>query len=407
MSSVFRPPRLALSVLGALFLLYVVIGLSGFGTDADTYLMLRTWDLLVTQAQYFPSRSPGYPLPEILIGAATFLGGYPLANTLSAAFACLALACFHRLLWAAGVSASAALVCLVAVGLNPYWVIAASSSMDYVYAAGFFLLGVELLRRGRLTGSAVAFAAAAASRATYAPLALIALMAHPFPWPLRSRLAVSQALRILLFVALTGLAYWPVYHVWGLRRMFLVHMGGPVDFVGTAGFASPMDYAVRLTYKNVMLWGPFGFALLAGGLLAGILFRASRETSRAPLALAVTIAIASGLIVCELFFLRMPVEVSYLLPVLFVGVFALARLPRALLFATLLAVLQAVQGITAFDLLFIERDAITLDVKPTAKGARLDPRFVPGVVVGDLKARGPRQEFLYGRIFGDRSLRFY
>jgi hypothetical protein len=56
---------------------------SGYGADNDTWLMLGTWDAITTQGRYVPSRFQGYPLAEIVIGAAADLGGHWLSGAAS------------------------------------------------------------------------------------------------------------------------------------------------------------------------------------------------------------------------------------------------------------------------------------------------------------------------------------
>src|SRR4051812_1538438 len=107
-------------VLPALFVLYFCLGLSGYGNDNDTYGMLKTWSDLFRHGVYSPSRPPGYPLPEIAIGAAAQAGGWIASNALSALFACGCLACGNRLVRMA-FGPRAALLSMAAAGLNPYF----------------------------------------------------------------------------------------------------------------------------------------------------------------------------------------------------------------------------------------------------------------------------------------------
>jgi hypothetical protein len=391
-----RPGRRALGIaLSLLFLLYAGCGLFGFGTDADSYLMLRSWVSLYWEHSYLPSRQPGYPLAELLIGFSSHLGGHILSNALSAAMGCAALACFYHLL-RARFPAGTALWCAVALGLNPYWILAASSSMDYVYAAGFFLMGLAALRGRRPYLAALAFAAASASRLTYLPLGLLALGAMATlssGLALRGRLAGAAALSL----ALTVLAYAPVYLALG-TGMFTVHMDGPVSFFGTGGFASAGDYAARFAYKTVMLWGLPTFVVLLAAMIRSLRHRpADRDSSR------VLIAAWAGFLYCCLVFLRIPVEVSYLLPTLFFGFFLMARFPRARAAAIAVLVFQLLQGVVALDFLRIEREAGGAFQKKTASGARLSPHFNRGVVLEDLSRRRARQDYFFPRAMGTRK----
>jgi hypothetical protein len=61
-----------------LFVLYCLFGLNGYGNDIDTYLMKESGQNLLLHGKYFPSRVPGYPIPEITIGATSLIGGFYL-----------------------------------------------------------------------------------------------------------------------------------------------------------------------------------------------------------------------------------------------------------------------------------------------------------------------------------------
>src|SRR5262245_26631097 len=135
--------RLAALLLG-LFAFYLVCGSFGYGNDNDTYAVFKTWSDWVRFGIYYPSRTPGFLLPETLMGLSSQWGGSFAANALSAIMASVALFLFHALA-ADRFSRDTALLATAAAGLNPHWVIAASSSMDYTYGAGFFLAALWAL----------------------------------------------------------------------------------------------------------------------------------------------------------------------------------------------------------------------------------------------------------------------
>ena len=67
----------------ALFGLYYTIGLFGYGNDVDTYAMIRQGQQLVSTYHYYPSRPPGYFVPELIMGFTSIIGGHFLTNLLS------------------------------------------------------------------------------------------------------------------------------------------------------------------------------------------------------------------------------------------------------------------------------------------------------------------------------------
>ncbi|MBF0160782.1 MAG: hypothetical protein HQL88_00705, partial [Magnetococcales bacterium] len=150
-------------LLGFFFLLYAGMGLFGYGNDNDTYGMLRSGHALFFEGIYRYSRAPGYLIPEMVVGGAALLGGYFLANLISAVLGTASLFFFWRLL-RAGFDEWTALLITAIVGLTPHYAIAASSSIDYIYSIFFILFGVTALRGHRCYWAALLFACATSAR---------------------------------------------------------------------------------------------------------------------------------------------------------------------------------------------------------------------------------------------------
>jgi hypothetical protein len=393
--------------LAALFVLYAACGMTGYGTDNDIYEMMRAGTEFFRDGRYWPSRSPGYPLPEMVVSAAAQAGGYVFSNAISVLLGCLALACFYRLLRDA-FGRRNALLSMVAVGVNPYWIIAASSSMDYVYAAAFFLLGAVLLQKGRLMWAACAFAAATASRVTYLPLAGIAyavalawsqipaLFAPRSGIPTPRRLAVSLG----VFLALSVAVYGAVYAAAG-AAMFRVYTGKPIGFFSFEGYDTLREYLGRFIYKNIFLWGLPAFFVLAIAVIVALRrrlsFRRSPSTQSAQPAQSsarnkpfgakgVTWGVWAAVAYCLVLFFRLPLEISYQLPVLFLGLYLLNTIPWARLFVPCVIAGHILHALAAPDLFQIDYLPPSLDGK-TALGARFHPNLRTGILVEDLRNR--------------------
>jgi hypothetical protein len=296
-----KNPALLLLVL---FLIYAGIGLSGYGNDCDTYLMLNTGVTWFEKGIYSYSRPPGYLLPEVMISSAAILGGHALSNLLSAVLAALSLH-FFWLLCRDFFSSRMALSMCALIGVNPYFVIASSSSMDYIYSIFFGLLGVVMLRKNLIFFAAIFFAFAISSRISNAVIVGIvylyfifdAFKASNFRATLRF---LSSGAMALLFVALLLI---PSFMAAGNSLQFFTYAIGEWGLLG---------YVSRFAYKNVEL---FGVAQLLAILTLIFLNFKNARFSRPPKKLIFGIAI---LLVQELLFLKVPLEVSYLLPVLFV-----------------------------------------------------------------------------------------
>lgn len=404
--SPYVPPHVLL--LAALFALYAVLGLSGYGTDVDTYLTLAQGRAFLLGEGYVPSRPPGYPLPEIVISASAMLGGHVLSNLVSAVLGVAGLAAFHALARRA-FGPRTALWAVAAAGLNPWWMIAASSSMDYAYAQAFLLLGTLALVRGRPWIAAACLAAAVASRLTTLPLGAFAFAAAFWSGSLGTPPAATARRRIAAaaggFVALSAAVYLGVYAAVG-GDMFQVTADARVGFFSLEGFATFREYLGRYLFKNVFLWGlPAFLGLLAAAAAAWIVRRraggSGAEASKLPPA--VLAAVAAAALYCQVLFLRLPLEVSYLIPFLFLAVFALGLAPRPRVFAGWVLLGHALIAVASPSLFEIRYDRNSFNGRK-ASGVAFEPGLKPGVVVEDVLRR-PDAEAFYAARYGLESLR--
>lgn len=90
---------LSLGSLAAIYLgaVYFACCLAGYGNDFDTNAMIRSGQNLLNGLGYSPSRAPGYPVPEIVIGAASRIGGSILLNSISVVLGLGSLSLFYLL----------------------------------------------------------------------------------------------------------------------------------------------------------------------------------------------------------------------------------------------------------------------------------------------------------------------
>jgi hypothetical protein len=335
----------------------------GYGADNDTWLMLGTWDALVDQHRYVPSRAPGYVVAEVAIGALGDVGGHWLSNAASLLLGAAALVCLHGLVRRRTATPASALLLVAIVGLTPAFVIAATTSIDYVYGLAFFLAGWWALERSLPTAVGGALlGVAGAARLSYAPLGLLVLLLGPG----RDRTGPQRALAVGVVAVITVLAYVPPFRY-----------DDGLDFLS----------ADRPTGQGVV--GIAGRALLKGGDVLGLLgtaaglavlvlaVRARRRAAGDGWVLAV---VAVQLVV----WVWLPAEPSYLLPALAALVVWIAgcRLDRALAWA-LVAVAAALVAYAVVDVRLVDIDHAnrygydTCD--PTeATGARWRPHVEAG-----------------------------
>lgn len=266
----------------------------GYGNDNDTYHMLDTFRQLVDGGMYHASRGTGYPLAEVIIGSLAQLGGSLLSNLASVVLSLVVLVLLRRWVQSFGRPPAFAALAVLAVGLQPVWLIASATSMDYLYALAPFAGAVAALAVGQVWWSAPLMALAIAGRITYAPL-VIAVYAIAI-WTRRASIGPA-----VLAIVGGGLAYVPAWLVAGGGTAFLVvHENAPFSVPRALGNA---------TLRHLDFWGlPAMLVLVA----AAWTWR-RRDAPRDRLVPAVLLLTAAWF---ELLFLRLPAEPAYLLPAL-------------------------------------------------------------------------------------------
>ena len=136
---------------GLVAVLAARIYVAGYGADNDTWLMLGTWDVLVDEHRYVPSRPPGYLLPELVIGATADVGGHWLSNLVSILLGTTTVVLLYGLLRRRTADPATALLLVAVLAVTPAFVIASTTSIDYVYGLCAFVAGWTLLESGRPT----------------------------------------------------------------------------------------------------------------------------------------------------------------------------------------------------------------------------------------------------------------
>jgi hypothetical protein len=375
----WRPPELPASIKNpplllfiALFLLYIVIGSSGYGNDWDTYGLISAGRNLVLGGDYYPSRAPGYFIPELVIGGSSLVGNYYLTNTLSALLATFSLVFFWRLLSLVFAEDDTRLLTLL-VAFNPVFVIAATSTIDYVYSIFFIIAGVFCYVRRLPYLAGMLFALGIGSRLSNSIIVSILCLYFLYDAFVSQdkRALIHVVLSMCLSVVLTLLFYAPAFIAADYSLAFITYYMADFNW---------LDHLARFVYKNVYLFGVLPVMVIAYAIFSAIMHK-SWSVPRHVLVLAGVLMV----LIQELLFFKIPLEMSYLLPLLFVLFplwFLMARpapiLKNALLITTLL-----------YGFVF---NIELLDIKYNAEGtvatsARVSPSIRQGVIIRDMDQR--------------------
>ena len=363
-----KPDRLFWALCCAALLVALARSLSGYGYDNDTYGMLRTWQTMVGHSTYEASRFQGNIVAEFILGFSAWIGGSVLSNLTVLTCSIASLVATHKIAALLEIPSPIAIIALCVT--NGYFLIASSTSIDYMIAYGFFSIGLYLYLKGNLLPACVFLAISVGTRIPYLAISFAAV----FGWQhaanktqFRDLFASIRFCACLFFIS--GLFYLPVWIGHGLRFDWL--NAATPDYQGALGFL------FRFLYKGLYLFGPIGSILAA---LAFLFSRINGKTNKiiiwSPAAVLATWLIAANLAL----FLALPVEISYLIPAIpFVGIFLSATGNRTALLMLIFGNLVA--NCVTLQVLDISHKFSEPCSPKIAVRAKFEPRFQAGILI--------------------------
>lgn len=374
--------------------LAVVVGLplllSGPGNDLDVANIFRSGRSIALHGSYVPSRAPGAPIQETVVGVLDRLGGARLAAAASLVAAAVFVVALDRLLAGEGLGVGRRWGIALVVA-NPWFVVAATSTVDYVFALAFVVLAALAIRRNRPVLAGLAAAASMGCRIGSALLIGALLLAEltdrraaepdaepgPDADPSPTFAAALRRVALVAAVAAVGtvMVFVPSY----------LHAGGLTFARNDFSTSSPFTMLGRAAVKDLTLLGPVAsvVALAAVPALIGVLrgWRASWLVRFSVV----------GFALSQLLFIRFPWKMPHLLPCLLcLGILlAIAFEARPRLLITLVA-LQLLFGVVSVNL-------IAPNHANEATGGRFEPSIGWGPVVTDLRCRRDHPDVEHGR----------
>ena len=349
----------------------VPLVLSGPGNDLDVANVLRSGRAIALHLSYVPSRPPGAPVHEGIVGVLDRIGGPVLTNLATLVAAVVLALGLDRLLRREGVGHGGRWAVVLVVA-NPWFIIAATSTADYVFALAFVVLAALALRDDRAV-LAGAFAAASMGCRIGSAVLIAAVLA--------AELGEGRAARRRVGIA-AGVA------AIGTIAVFVpsfVAAGGLAFAENDFTTSSPLVQLGRAAAKDLILLGPAASLLALAALPA--IGRALRTWSTSWL---IRFAVP-GLVLSQLLFIRFPWKMAHLLPTLLCGAIVLAvaldERPRLLI---ALVCLQLVFGV-------VRLDVIRPDNPNEATGGRPGISTGWGPVVTDWQCRREHPDAYRGR----------
>jgi hypothetical protein len=352
----------------------------GYGSDNDTYGVLekgvQTWHAHIPGT----SRNPGYWIYEAIIYVLSTLGGSLLCNLGSYLMAVLLAWRFWR--WGLRLRVPQLELLTASLIASPGFVIAASSTDDYLWSLLFIVLGADSIVAGRLISATLLSALAMGIRGGNGPV-VAGGFAAAIVYELRTqRRATAKAAKLatagIVSALLAACAFYPSYVLAHHTMNFTAAMAGPPEL-----YARLLRVG-KFFYKGSEAFGPIALLVIA---IATILYfkqlhtlrdRGPRSNDSVRLAVLCLGYLLGNLVL----FMRYPIEFFYLIPatyffLLLAGITIFAY-SRALATALLAAILS-------FD--FVWPIFVRPNVPGRSTGARLHFGFAPGIVIGDTRDR--------------------
>jgi hypothetical protein len=273
----------------------------GYGTDPDAWRMALSGYWLWDHHEFYPSRLPGYPVPE-LASAAVIKGGWLATNSLTVAVSLVGVWFFAQIVSKLELPNRGLIV--AGFAFTPLLWINSMTTMDYMWALTFILGCYYFLLEEQVAPAGVMLGLAAASRSTSIVLVI------PFVLYL-IRDGKRRELRdfFVWTIAIPMVAYLPI--VWKYGADFLRFYDAKVGYLNV----------LRLLGKDTLgLLGSMA-VLVATGLSLPRLIRLPVDFLRDKHVMLWMIVIALVVVV----FLRLPHESAYLIPLYPFGFLVMAK----------------------------------------------------------------------------------
>jgi hypothetical protein len=331
----------------------------GYGTDIDVGDVLLAGDR-IRNGDYAPSRNPGVPVVETIVGLLDPVGGHILVNLATVGALAFTVVGIARLVTAWGHD-NGDLVALAFLA-SPVTLIAGTSTGDFIWALAFFVWGALAHLRSRSLPAGVLFGLAIGSRSTTLLLVAAFLVADGWERAHRRRCLATAALALPLGAALF-IPSWLSYH---RTFEFLTATEGWRGFANNVGRVAVKNYAAAGLALVVVV------ALAAPALVRSL----GRWNADSLLRFAVL-----GLVVTEALFFLVPWKLAHLIPCLMALVLWVAaseRNRRPFLWLMIGGI--ALNGIVAFR-------PLTADQPNNSETASFEPAIVLGLLLNDIDCR--------------------
>jgi glycosyl transferase family 87 len=304
----------------ALGVIYIAVRLpwlgTGYGAETDAYRVALSGLHLWRDGEYLPSRLPGYPLHDLLMAPLVQIGGSVATNLATVIASLMGVLIFARILRALASPVRGLLV--IAFAFTPFLIVNSVQTKDYPWALTL-LLGAylaSLKRQSVLSGLLLGLGAGCRITTGLFAVPLLLLYVDRRSW--------RGALSFLTAFALTGFA------------VFL-----PVTLQYGRGF---LAYADSRISPDIVIRSIGQYSIGALGALATVvaLLCSWRRLIALPAALRSNVQLRIWILTVLLYtalFLRLPIDIAYLIPIYPFGFLLLGQVVNRFLLAGVVAMI--------------------------------------------------------------------
>jgi len=284
-------------------IIYIPFIFLGYGSDNDTFRILKAGDNFFQTFTYIPSRIPGCFIYEIFVYLIRHLGGFYLSNAMTIAIACLGVFSFYSLCFRFEIPHKE-LLTLIFI-FHPLWLMNSTLTHDYVWSLSFSLFGLWLFLNNKYFVSALIWGISIGIRASAFIYPLVAI---GFCLLLDRKNILKVLLNALIILIVTILLFLPSINFYQYSTKFFVYQFSQFP---SRGFI--FQTGVFL-YRNIYFWGLPTILLL---LISGISLLLKNSDNAIPFSFkSVFWFCLSVLIFEEILYWKYPFQVDYLLPIL-------------------------------------------------------------------------------------------
>ena len=373
-----RERRKTIAVILLAFILYFPLTFLGLGSDCDSYNLMNSVQSLAQKHVYMPSRYPGNPVHELLVTLLYVLGGSLLTNLGSLVMSLVVIYFFLKICEYHNIAHRYLLAIFMII--QPLYYVASTYTIDYLYALGFLFIGYMLLTKKRYISAGIFWGLAIGARMSSSFFVIVWLFTYlRNEEPDRNKCLLSVIISAVIGASFFILPFWYA----GCTFAFFTNYMGYWNWIG---------HLSRFVYKNIYFWG-LQTSLMFLFILSLIIKSLKRNYE--PGYKNIITACVLMIIFYEAFFLGMPGDKSYLIPML---PFVLILLGIALKqYKSVLILLIAVQISYNFININIARPNVPDNATAITAGLWFERGYLVNDIIERVKIKQPSYNFGFCR----------